>query len=271
MRTSPFVFFLCGALLAVSIPSSDVLALASEREEINKSFELAPGARVEVSSIAGPVEVEVTNSSTAEVYVVRTAPSRAQLDCVPMTVEGSSTSLVIRVNQDRSSGCRNVRRDDHVRLRLPASVNFRANSVSGDVTIGRLEGEVHLNSISGDVHVGGASGVVDVSSVSGGVTVDRATGYSKISSVSGSVLVSISEVSDRGITVSSVSGNVEIRFGGSVDADVSVDSISGRVSSEMSDLIVTKVGNSSFRGRVGSGGIPVSLSSISGNVRFTRQ
>ena len=34
-----------------------------EREEINQKYELAPGARVEVSSIRGPVEVYDTNSA----------------------------------------------------------------------------------------------------------------------------------------------------------------------------------------------------------------
>ena len=255
----------CGALLAAPLPS-----FAAEREEINRSFELAPGAVVEVSSISGPVDVEVTGSSTAEVHVVRSARSRAELDCVPMTVEGSSTSLVIRVDQNRGADCRNIRRQDRVRLRLPASVHFRASSVSGDVTVGRLEGKVSLHSVSGSVHVGGAAGELDLSSISGNVTVDRATGFAKISSVSGSVLVAIDQLGERGVRATSISGDVELRFGGGVDADVSVDSISGRVTSEMSAMSVTKVSESSFRGRIGNGGTPITISSVSGNVRFTQ-
>jgi hypothetical protein len=270
MRTLLSAVVVCAVLSAAPV-SSNAAAPAAEREEINKTFELSPGARVDVSSISGPVDVEVTGSSTAEVHIVRSARSRAELDCVPMTVEGGGSSLTIRVQQDRGAGCRDIRRSDRVRLLLPASVNFKASSVSGDVTIGRLEGTVSLHSISGDVRVGGVSGELDVSSVSGSVTVDQATGYSKISSVSGSVLVSIAELGDRGITASSISGDVELRFGGSVDADVTVDSISGQVSSEMADMTVTKVSESSFRGRLGGGGTRISLSSISGDVRFTRR
>jgi hypothetical protein len=269
MRTQLFALFVCGTVLAAPGPSN-ARALAAEREQIDRTFELSPGARVEVSSISGPVEVEVTDSATAEVHIVRSARSRAELDCAPMVVEGSPTSLIIRTEQDHGSRCRNAQRSEHVRLRLPASVDFRASSVSGDVTIGRLEGAVHLSSISGDVRVGGASGELDLSSISGKVEVDRATGYAKISSVSGSVLVSIAELGEGGITANSISGDVEFRFVGRVDADVTVDSISGRVSSELTDMTVTKVGDSSFRGRLGSGGARISLSSISGDVRFTR-
>lgn len=268
MRTLLLALFILGAMAAAPGPSR-TRVLASEREEINKTFELSPGARVEVSSISGPVTVEVGNSSTAEVHIVRSARSQAELDCVPMTVEGSPTSLVIRVDQSRDPGCRSIRRNDTVRLRLPASVDFRANSVSGDVTIGRLEGPVRIHSVSGSVRIGGAAGELDLSSISGGVEVDRATGHTRISSVSGSVLVSIAELGERGITADSISGSVEIRFLGRVDADVTVDSISGRVTSDLSEMTVTKRDESSYRGRLGAGGIPISISSISGNVRFT--
>jgi hypothetical protein len=254
---------------AFAVPgSSAARPVAAETERIDRTFELAPGARVDVGSISGPVVVEVAESGLAEVHVERSAPSRAQLDCAPMIVEGSADHLVVRVEQRHDSGCRSAQRTDRVRLRLPASVAFTASSVSGDVTVGRLEGPVHLSSISGDVRVGGVSGELDLSSVSGRVEVDRATGYAKISSVSGSVLLAVDELGDRGITANSIGGDVEVRFASPVNADVTVDSISGGVSSDVA-ASVTKVGSSSYRMRLGSGGTRISLSSISGDVRFT--
>jgi DUF4097 and DUF4098 domain-containing protein YvlB len=244
-------------------------SFAAERQTIDKTFELSAGASVEVSSIAGPVVVEVSDSGTAEVHVVRTAPSQAEFDCAPMIVEGSADHLVVRVEQQHGSGCRNSRRTDAVRLRLPASVNFKASSVAGDVTIGRLEGTVDLNSIAGDVRLGGVAGRLDVSSVSGRVEVEHAAGRAKISSVSGPVVVAITELGEGGIDASSISGDVEFRFSGNVDADVTVDSISGDVSSNLPSAHLTKTGESSFRMRLGSGGTRISLSSISGDVRFT--
>ena len=42
----------------------------AERDEIRKSVELAPGAKVEVSGINGSVTAETTPGSVAEVLVV---------------------------------------------------------------------------------------------------------------------------------------------------------------------------------------------------------
>src|SRR3979411_371821 len=41
------------------------------REEIRKSYELSPGARIEVAGINGGVKIETSDSKTAEVYVER--------------------------------------------------------------------------------------------------------------------------------------------------------------------------------------------------------
>lgn len=266
MRNQLLAVFVCAAALVAPAVSN---AQSPEREQIDRTFELSPGASVEVSSISGPVEVEVTSSGLAEVHIVRTGRSKADLDCAPMTVEGSASRLVIRTEQSRK--CRNSQRHETVRLRLPASVAFKASSVSGDVQVGRLEGEVRLSSISGDVRVDGVSGLLDASSISGRVNVQNATGVVQLSSISGSVLVAIGELGESGISASSISGDVEFRFTAPVNADVRVDSISGRVRNDTGDMTVSKVGESSFRGRLGAGGTPITLSSISGDVRFTRQ
>ena len=43
----------------------------TEREEINQTYELAPGASVQLSVISGSVDVETTTGNTAEVHIVR--------------------------------------------------------------------------------------------------------------------------------------------------------------------------------------------------------
>ena len=46
------------------------------REEIRKSFELQPGARIDVMGINGKVDIQTSDTKTAEVYVLRTAGGR---------------------------------------------------------------------------------------------------------------------------------------------------------------------------------------------------
>ena len=48
-------------------------ATGDVREEIRQTYELAPGARVEVGGINGSVTIETSDTKTAEVYIERTA------------------------------------------------------------------------------------------------------------------------------------------------------------------------------------------------------
>ena len=279
MRNRLLTLFLCAAVAATCAPwGAEATNLWPRdeddfpvREEINQTYELSPGARVEVSSISGPVVVETADTRTAEVHIIRSAETKAELDCHRTLIEHSASSLVIRNEQDRTRGCRNVRARQRVLLKLPRAVSFRASSISGNATVGGVEGDVRLSSISGNVRIAEVGGTLELSSISGNVEVAQSAGYSNISSVSGSVELSIAQLGERGVDISSISGRVVLRFAGDLNADVSVDSISGSVHSDMPNLTVSKVGSSNFRARVGAGGTPISISSVSGSVRLSGQ
>ena len=49
------------------------------REEIRQTYELAPGARVELAGLNGAVKIETSDSKTAEVYIERTASTQEAL------------------------------------------------------------------------------------------------------------------------------------------------------------------------------------------------
>ena len=67
-----------------------------ERDEIDETYQLAPGARVEVSSIRGTVEIVTGDTATAQVQIIRTARSRADLEYHKIEVAKTGNSLVIR-------------------------------------------------------------------------------------------------------------------------------------------------------------------------------
>lgn len=62
----------------------------SERDEINQTYQLSAGARVEVRGINGTVDIETSSGNTAEVHIVRSARSR---ETSVMAGSSSSTRL----------------------------------------------------------------------------------------------------------------------------------------------------------------------------------
>src|SRR5215471_19856913 len=112
------------------------------REDINKTYELAPGSRVELSVVSGSVDVETTNGSVAEVHIVRMGETRKDLDCYTIDIEDTPGSLIMRHKQERTGGCSNIRAKQQVTLRLPRNVDLKLNAISGPVRIGEIDGSL---------------------------------------------------------------------------------------------------------------------------------
>jgi hypothetical protein len=241
---------LIGALMSVSCTSS-ASAQSSGRgqqdlpfkEEIRRSFQLAQGAEISVSTISGPVDVKTSGGNTTEVYIVRSAETQRDLECYRTVIEQTGSGLSIRHSQD----CRNVRAHQRVELSVPRDVNLRLDTISGDVHIGDIGGQIKLSSISGDIWI------------------EQSNGDVKLSSISGQVNLNIARL-DRDIRMDSISGRIVLHFAAGVNADVSVSSISGHFASDIPGVTVEKVGDSDYRAQVGRGGPEISISSVSGRV-----
>jgi len=78
---------LVAALGALAVASSLVTGRGNNfedlpvREEITHRYQLAAGARIEVSHIHGPVEIEAADGEAAEVYLVSKSANLKQFRC----------------------------------------------------------------------------------------------------------------------------------------------------------------------------------------------
>ena len=261
-----------------------------DREEINQTYELAPGARVEVSSIRGPVEIVNADTAKAEVQVIRTARTRADLEYHKIEVEQTGNGLVVRGIQEPEERRReNIRVNHHVILKLPRRIDLSVSSVSGSLKVGDVDGQVHVSSISGSGTIGNVGNKLQVSSVSGSLEIGnvgadvrinsisgnlrlgQVNGSLNVSSVSGGLNVTLVSLDPQGIHIQSVSGSIEIAFKGEVNADFSAEHISGEVYLNVPNVNRDSDEKSSnVRARIGAGGTPITISSVSGNIRLTR-
>jgi hypothetical protein len=261
-----------------------------ERDEINQTYQLAPGARVEVSSIRGRVEIVTADTTTAEVKIIRTARTRADLEYHKIEVEQVGNSLVVRgVQEPEQRRRQNIQVDHQVILKLPRRIDLSVNSVSGPLKAGDVDGQTHVSSISGSANIGNVGGQLQVSSVSGsldvgnvgaearvtsisgGLRLGKINGSLDVSSVSGSLNATLVSLSPQGIHINSVSGSVEIAFKTEVNADFTAENVSGEVYLDVPNVIrESEEKSSNVRARIGAGGTPITISSVSGSIRLTR-
>lgn len=270
MRTrSTLILFLalfgasCGGVIPRSLVASAETAAAAapsteagddedrdfpERDEIHKTFELAPGATVEIQGINGSVVSETASGNVAEVTVVRSAKTRDALSHRRVFVEGSSSSLRIK-GEDERGRVPDVRQ--RVMVKLPRSIELTVHGVNGRVSIGELDGEITVN---------GINGAVDVA---------HATSTSDISGINGRVRIGLERIAPNGMSISGVNGKIELHFAEAVNADVSVSGINGSVFADGGRItVIGKMNPNSFNGRIGNGGPRIEISGVNGNVDF---
>lgn len=228
--------------------------LYDEKDETRQRFTLAAGARVEVTHIRGPVEVETANISEAEVHVVRSARSRADLKYHRVEVAQTGGGLVVRGVQEEEPH-NNTRVRHHVKLRLPRRVDIIVRSINGRTQIGEIDGPVQVRSING------------------GLRVARATGYADIAHVNGGVTVTLARLEAKGVSLRHINGGIDLRFADEVNADLEVSRTNGGVSADLSNATLRLGGDEHrdvFRRRIGAGGMPITIAHVNGGVRLVR-
>ena len=224
-------------------------------QRINESYRLAPGARVEVRGINGPVEITTAEGDTAEVQIESRADDAKALERAKIRVEHASDRLVVRGPENGGGGGflgwltgRGKGAKHNVKLLLPRKIALSASGVNGRLRVGEIEGGMNVSGVNGSVEVASAAGGADVSGVNGGVS------------------FALASVGQEGVQVSGVNGRVELRLAPTVNADVDVSGLNGRVSNELPNATVGDQGRSHFSARVGQGGPRISLSGINGGV-----
>jgi DUF4097 and DUF4098 domain-containing protein YvlB len=210
---------------------------------------------VSVQGINGTVEIQTSDTKTAEVFVKRTADSPSSLRRREIIIEQTSDGLVVR-SQENHLGFwehlfgRNPK--EEVTIKAPRQIALSLRGVNGRVTTGNIDGSLEVRGINGRVELG------------------QATSFAEISGINGNVSVGLRQLGERGARLSGINGNIELRLTSDLNADVTAKGMNGRLSSEIPAVTVDKDDHGSrYLAHIGTGGAPITISGINGNVRLT--
>lgn len=244
-----------GLSKAVGISSDN--SQGEGRDEIRKSFELQPGARVEVQGINGKVEIQTSDTRTAEVYVLRTGKNSDSLTRREVIIEQTSTGLLVKAKESRHVGFwahlfgSNPHED--VTIKAPRQISLALRGINGRVTSGDIDGAIEAKGINGRIELGQSSESAD------------------ISGINGNLVVGLRSLGERGASFKGINGGVELRLASDLNADLTAKGMNGNVRSDIPDVTVDKEEpGSRYSAHIGNGGSPITLSGINGNVRLTR-
>ncbi len=228
-------------------------ATAANAQDFQRSFPIGAGGSIAVKNVSGNIRVTGSNGNAVVVNAWKEGPDR---DLAEIEDQSGPNQVDLRVRYPERCNC-----DASVRIevQVPRSINYEFNPIS---------------SVSGDVEVSGVSGQIRAKSVSGNVRVKDIIGAVSASSVSGNVDTLVSRLEGSGdMKFSSVSGNVEVKVPGNLDAQIEMSTMSGSLRTEFPIEVHEKRHGpgQSASGRVGAGARKRSITSVSGNVTLAHQ
>jgi hypothetical protein len=163
---------------------------------IDTTVRVGQSGAVDLTLVTGPVTVTAWNRADVRV--------RAYSERLPLRFE--ATGGTVRVysprTRTRSAG------EQRLEVFVPAGTRVTATSVSGDVSVRGMRGEVDARSTSGDVDVQGGARRVALQSVSGDVRASAVDGDVRAQSVSGDV--TLDDVGGE-VDAKTTSGGVTLR------------------------------------------------------------
>ena len=226
-------------------------------DEVRKSFDLKPGALVQVQGINGRVDIQTAaDTKTTEVYVKRTGDNPSSLRRRDMIVEQTSDGLIVRSKQNHVGLWDHLFGKDpkeEVTIKAPRQIALALKGINGLVNTGDIEGSLEVKGLNGRAELGATRKSAE------------------ISGINGSVSLALIELGEDGARVSGINGGVELKLGTALNADLTARGMNGSVRSEISDVIVDReASRSHYSAHIGKGGPPIEISGINGNVRLTR-
>jgi DUF4097 and DUF4098 domain-containing protein YvlB len=266
-------------------------------EECNKTIEIKDKADVTIEMRSSDVEVvgwekniikvqascEVINGIEAKGDTIRISYKTKMDDFI---YHGSEEVLVYlpkntRVMLTTISGKQKIKQvEDRVKLNT-ISGDVDVSDVSGSLSIKAVSADVELNgskrglmveTVSGDIEANKVSGtLVEVQTVSGDVVFDRLQAEQvRIKTVSGEMKINGAFPENGKVVIKSVSGDANLVLLENAGFEVSLKTHSGDLSSDFA-LSSQQESRKHKSGKFGSGGVEISMKSLSGDLRISKK
>ncbi len=204
-------------------------------DTVTQTIKVGDGAVLDLSHLSGDVRVsggggsEIKIEATKRVRHRDAAEGKRLLDLLRVDINHFNNRVEVRTIYPRRNGTRGNSLSasvDYV-ITVPSSAAVALKSVSGNIFVSNVRGEVRAEAVSGDVNIGGTPNVAVAKTVSGDVLARDIGSQTALvlSTVSGTVVGSGLKV--RALEAGSVSGDVKIS--GSQVERFEANSVSGNI------------------------------------------
>ena len=242
-------------LLLLSTTGCDIVTAElkhSETAEWRKTYELQPGARVEISNINGQIQVEPSTNNTVEVVALKTAKGHSPED---------AKQALGRVEIVESSGPSGVRVETKVQrthswFNSGANVRYTVRVPAG--------AQAKFSTTNGGVELRGVSGVIEAETTNGGITAREVSGSINASTTNGGVDVDMAKLGEGGARLECTNGGIRLRLPSDAKASISASITNGGIDTGGVPLETSESSRRRLEARMNGGGVPVRVECTNG-------
>lgn len=304
----PVLFLFLGA------NPNTLVAKEKFEEKFERTESLAKDGKVILKNISGDIEVKSWDKSEVKINALKVSKAstieKAKENARRVEIEVIKEGKTLRIETKYPRATfKSLNVSVNFQLMVPKNASVKLKSVSGDLRIGEVGGQLDASTVSGDIHVEKAHGGVECESVSGDLEVQEAEGDISLKSVSGDItlmklkgsveaesvsgdikLLDVSEaksvkastlsgdvlykgqINPNGrYSIKSHSGDVKIAIPADSAFDLEAKTFSGDIESDFDITISGKISKKELRGTINGGGADVNLKTFSGDIHLQKK
>jgi hypothetical protein len=248
-------------------------AQAQHTRSVERTIDLQPDGKVELSAVAGSVRVTTWDRPAVEMALQIDGKTAAAVDDIDVQVEGDESHLKIRTSNADSDGMglldllglgASGGPATNYTLQVPKTATLRISTKSGTVDVTGVEGDVIVEGMSASVHVRDIGGRVIAGTFSGPLRAENVRGELIFGTFSGDLSLRATSLPAKS-QIGSFSGNAEVVLPADAAFNLKTESSwGGTVTSDfaMPDSAAQEDGSIP----IGGGGPMIAFESFSGDL-----
>jgi DUF4097 and DUF4098 domain-containing protein YvlB len=228
----------------------------TEKAEWRRSYDLAPGGRVEISNVNGKIDVTPSDGQKVEIVAVKSARGATQ-EAAKQALEraeiGEDASReLVRVVTRIARGNGGWFHGDSIQVEYAVKVPAAA--------------EVKFTTINGGVELTGLSGRITAETTNGGVAGRDVSGSIEASTTNGRVDVELLRLAEGGARLGCTNGGVRLRLPADAKATISASVTNGGIETSGLQIDATQTTRRRLEGKLNGGGAAVKLECTNGGI-----
>ena len=250
------------------------------------NYALQPGARVELETFNGNVEIRSWDQNQIDISGSKWANSVALCDAIRIDTHATPDSVTIRaVRPSEHHG--NMGAKFVVRLPRNVSLNrivssnggirveningpVHAETSNGGVTLAQIQGTVDASTSNGEIGLSDVTGNATLETSNGRIHVDHIAGVVNATSSNGEISLAFSAPPRSDIHASTSNSGIELSMPATSPAHIRADTSNGTISSDFTVAQQSAPTKNHLEGAVNGGGPMLDLSTSNGNIKILK-